>query len=390
MKTQTVVKTVLVLIGVASFTFAGASAQETDMPDHYRVYIGTYTGGASEGIYLLDFDASTGTLELQGLAAATESPSFLAIHPRKPVLYAVGEMSKTSDHPGGTISAYAIDEETGMLTLLNRESTVGKGPCHVCVAPSGKHVAAANYGGGSIALLPILDDGQLGPASSFIQHEGSSVNPQRQEGPHAHSVNFDKAGRILIAADLGIDKLMLYRYNVDNGELTANEPPFASLAPGAGPRHVAIHPSGRFIYSVNELASTVTAFAYDAETGAMKEVQSITTLPEGFDGENTTAEIRVHPSGTFLYASNRGHDSIAAFALDEDSGMLTALGHTPTGGQTPRNFNVDPSGQYLLAANQASDNVVVFKIDPERGTLTATGDEVAVPTPVCVLFIPAR
>lgn len=360
------------------------------MTDRYRVYIGTYTGGASEGIYLLDLDASSGALNVVGLAAEVESPSFLAIHPAKRVLYAVGEMSKASDHPGGTISAFAIDDDSGTLSLLNQESTVGKGPCHVCVAPSGKHVAAANYSSGSTVLLPILNDGRLGAASSFVQHEGSSVNPSRQEGPHAHSVNFDKAGRILIAADLGIDKLMLYRYDPDTGELAPGEPSFASLAPGAGPRHVAIHPSGQFVYAVNELANTVTTFAYEADTGALDEVQTIGTLPDGFDGENTTAEIRVHPTGRFLYASNRGHDSIAAFSLDSDSGMLTAIGHTSTGGQTPRNFNVDPSGRCLLAANQATGNVVVFRIDPETGALTPTGKEVVVPTPVCVVFDPIR
>ncbi len=358
------------------------------MPDHYRVYVGTYTQGVSEGIYLLDFDASTGDLTLQGLAVATENPSFLAIHPDKAVLYAVGEMAGTSEHPGGTISAFAIDKVTGLLKLINQESTIGTGPCHVCVAPSGRHVAAANYGGGSIALFPVEDDGSLNPASSFIQHEGSSVNPQRQEGPHAHSVTFDKAGRMLIAADLGLDKLMLYRYDAARGELTANNPPFARVAPGSGPRHVAIHPSGRFIYCVNEMGNTVTAFAYDAESGAMQELQSIGTLPEGFDGDNTTAEIQVHPSGKFLYASNRGHDSIAVFAIDEDTGRLADIGHTPTGGHTPRSFNIDPSGRYLFAANQDTDNVVVFRIDPEHGTVAPTGRDVGIAAPVCVVFQP--
>jgi 6-phosphogluconolactonase len=385
-----IVRRMLVTVGLAGVLIVGAFAQESTMTDRYRVYIGTYTGGASEGIYLLDLDASSGTLNVVGLAAEVESPSFLAIHPEKRVLYAVGEISKASDHPGGTIGAFAIDDDTGTLSLLNQESTVGKGPCHVCVAPSGKHVAAANYSSGSTVLLPILDDGRLGAASSFVQHEGSGANPSRQEGPHAHSVNFDKTGRILIAADLGIDKLMLYRYDAETGELAPGEPAFASLAPGAGPRHVAIHPSGQFIYAVNELANTVTAFAYDADTGALDEVQTIGTLPDGFEGENTTAEIRVHPTGRFLYASNRGHDSIAAFSLDGDSGMLTAIGHTSTGGQTPRNFNVDPSGRILLAANQATDNIVVFRVDPETGALTATGQEVEVPTPVCVVFDPIR
>lgn len=382
----------LVAIGLllaAGIGESSAVAQEEGMADRYRVYIGTYTGGASEGIYLLDFDASSGALEVVGLAAATGNPSFLALHPTMRVLYAVGEMPKDAERPGGAISAFSIDDETGLLTLLNQESTVGKGPCHVCVAPSGKHVAAANYGGGSTVLLPVLDDGRLGVASSFIQHEGSSVNPGRQEGPHAHSVNFDPTGRILIAADLGTDKLMLYRYE-ESGMLTPSDPPFASLAPGAGPRHVAVHPSGKFIYSVNELLSTVTAFAYDADSATLTEVQTIGTLPGNFEGENTTAEIRVHPSGNFLYASNRGHDSIAVFGIDPETGMLTDIGHTSTGGKTPRNFNVDPSGRYLLAANQATDNVVVLRIDAETGTLTPTGVEVEVATPVCVVFDAVR
>jgi 6-phosphogluconolactonase len=359
---------------------ASSSAEEAS--PSWRVYVGTYTQGASTGIYLLVLDPLSGRLEMQGVACETENPSFLAMHPTKPVLYAVAEMGL----PEGVVSAFQVDVESGLLTLLNRRATKGPGPCHVAVAPSGRHVAVANYTGGSVALLPVLDDGQLGEATGFVQHEGHSVNPQRQEGPHAHSVNFDAAGRFLFAADLGADKVFVYPYDEDTGSLAAQGAPFVELAPGAGPRHFTFHPSSRYAYVVNELDNTVTVFAYDTKTGHLQAMQSIGTLPDGFESVSHTAEIRVHPSGRFLYASNRGHDSIAVFAFDLDSGTLTALDHTPTGGETPRNFNIDPTGNFLLVANQSSDNVVVFRIDAESGRLTPTGHAVKVPSPVCVLF----
>jgi 6-phosphogluconolactonase len=345
------------------------------------VYIGTYTGGASEGIYLLQFDADSGALTLEGLAAETENPSFLAVHPHKPFIYAAGESGAGDEIPGGAVSAFAIQPDTGLLTLLNRQASQGGGACHVSVSPSGAHVAVANYGSGGIALLPVNDDGSLAPASAFHQHEGSSVNPKRQEGPHAHSVNFDAAGRFLFAADLGTDSIQVYAYDAAAGTLTPAGS--ATLAPGAGPRHFVFHPSGKFAWVVNEMGNTITAFAY--ADGALTEVQTVPTLPADFEGESSTAEIRVHPSGRFLYASNRGHDSIAAFAIDEATGLLTPLCHTPTGGKTPRNFALNPTGQWLLAANQESDSVVVFRVKDD-GRLEANGDQVEVPAPVCVLF----
>lgn len=346
----------------------------------WRVYIGTYTGGDSEGIYRLALDPETGALTSHGLAAGTENPSFLALHPELPVLYAVGEMAA-----GGTVSAFAIDPGTGALTLINAQSSEGRGPCHVAVSPDGALVALANYSGGNIAAYPVNDDGSLEPASSVMQHEGSSVHP-RQQAPHAHSVIFDANGRHLFAADLGIDKMMSYR--VEGAELAPNDPPYAGLVPGAGPRHFVFHPSGDFAYAVNELDNTVTAFHYDAGTGTLETIHSVGTLPDDFDGQNTTAEIRVHPSGRFLYASNRGHDSIAVFSIDTGSGRLEALGQTATEGQTPRNFNLDPTGKWLLAANQATNSVVVFAIDPDAGTLEPNGQVLEVPTPVCVVFVP--
>ncbi|MCC6489793.1 MAG: lactonase family protein [Candidatus Hydrogenedentes bacterium] len=375
----------LLLAGMAALPMR-VCAQDASVLAPWHVFIGTYTGGDSEGIYLLTLDPETGQLTRVGIAAKTQNPSFLALHPTKPILYAVGELPADAAHPGGTVSAFRIDEESGMLTLLNQESSKGPGPCHAAVAPSGRHVAVANYGGGSIALLPVQEDGSLGAASAFVQHEGKSANPKRQEGPHAHSVNFDRAGTFLFAADLGVDKVFIYRYDGDKGLLTANQPAFASLAPGAGPRHFTFHPAGHAAYVVNELDNTVSYFTYDAEAGRLDFVDAYTTLPDGFEGVNHTAEIRVDPLGNYLYASNRGHDSIASFLIHPDAGTLIARGHTSTGGKTPRNFNLDPEGRYLLAANQDSGNIVVFRVNPGLGTLEPTGSSVEIPSPVCVVF----
>jgi 6-phosphogluconolactonase len=256
------------------------------------------------------------------------------------------------------------------------------------VDSQGKNVLVANYGGGTSAVLPIQPDGRLAAPSSIIQHSGSSVNPERQEGPHAHSINLDAGNRFAFTADLGLDKVLIYRFDGAKGTLAPNAPPSVSTAPGAGPRHFAFHPSGRYAYVINELDSTVTAFRYDGQSGTLTTLQAISTLPAGFSGDTTTAEVQVHPSGRFLYGSNRGHDSIAMFAIDPDTGRLTALGHQPTGGKTPRNFGIDPTGAYLLAANQDSDNLVLFRIE-ETGRLTSTGQAIQVPKPVCVKMIPA-
>lgn len=349
--------------------------------ENVRVYIGTYTRGDSEGIYQLELNRESGVLGEPVLAGATENPSFLALHPERPVLYAAGEMSD-----GGTVSAFAIDAASGTLKPLNQQSAEGRGPCHVSIAPDGKQAAVANYGSGNVALYPLAADGQLGKVSGTAQHSGSSVNERRQDGPHAHSVNFDAAGRFLVAADLGIDKLLVYQ--VEDGSLTPNDPAFAAVAPGAGPRHFAFHPDGELAYVVNELDSTINAFRYDAERGKLDSLQTIGTLPDDFDGDNTTAEIRVHPSGKYVYASNRGDDSIAAFKVDPELGVLTAIGHESSGGETPRNFNIGPSGEFLLAANQKSDNVVVLRVDPETGALSETEHSVSIPSPVCVVFVP--
>jgi len=357
--------------------------------DVVLVYVGTYTRGASEGIYLCHLDLATGRLELAGLAAKAVNPSFLAIHPSRSLLYAVGEMSNFAGEKTGAVSAFSIDRKTGQLSLLNQAGSQGRGPCHLVVDHTGKYVLVANYGGGSVACLSIKDDGRLGKATSFVQHQGSSVDPRRQKGPHAHSINLDAANRFAFAADLGLDKILIYRFDAKGGQLAPNEPAWAEVAPGSGPRHFAFHPSGRYAYVINELKSTVTGFRYDRRRGALEPIETVSTLPEGFDGDNTTAEVQVHPSGKFLFGSNRGHDSIAIFRIDLDTGRLTFVGNESTRGSTPRNFGIDPTGAYLLAANQATDNVVVFRIDANTGKLSPTGHSAAVPSPVCVKMIMA-
>jgi 6-phosphogluconolactonase len=373
-----------VVLGVPVAGFAAtAAAASPDRLGKLWVYVGTYTKGtASQGIYLLQLDRARGELTSLGLAAEAVNPSFVAIHPHRHWLYAVGEGKKE-----GGVGAYRIEPRTGKLTLLGRQSSGGIGPCHVLVDLSGKCVLAANYGSGGVACLPIEDDGRLRAATSIIQHRGSSINPQRQTGPHAHSSALDPANRLAFVCDLGLDKIMVYRLDAARGLLTPNDPPFASVAPGSGPRHFAFHPNAHFAYVINEMASTVTAFEYDAAGGRLSAIQTITTLPADFHGSNTCAEIQVHPSGKFLYGSNRGHDSIAMFAIDGLTGKLSPLGFESTQGKTPRNFGLDPSGAFLLAANMASDNVVLFRIGAD-GKLTPTGQSVSVPAPVCVKMMP--
>lgn len=356
-----------------------------------RVYVGTYTGGESRGIYVMELDPGTGKLSAPRLAAESVSPSFLAIHPDRKHVYAVSEIADFEGKKTGAVRAFEIESESGLLTPLNQQPSRGGGPCHLVVDHGGKNVLVANYGGGSVAVVPIGPDGKLGEPSSSIQHEGKGANPKRQEGPHAHSINLDAAGRFAVAADLGLDKLLVYRFDASKGTLTPNDPPSTSLDPGAGPRHFAFHPDGKHAYVINEMLLTVTALDYDADRGALTPTQTITTVPEGVTGDHlSTAEVQVHPSGKFLYGSNRGHHSIAAFSIDPKSGRLTSIGHQSTGGKTPRNFGIDPSGRYLLAANQDSGTVVVFAIDPKTGQLEPTGHSAEVPKPVCVKFLAPR
>ncbi|NLF72141.1 MAG: lactonase family protein [Candidatus Anammoximicrobium sp.] len=366
---------------------AAAADQEQAGSDCLRIYVGTYTSGASQGIYLGRLDLADGGLRLDGVAAETKNPSFLALHPNRRFLYAVGEISDFAGKRTGAVNAFRIEPATGRLEPLNQQSSGGPGPCHVAVDHSGRNVLVANYGGGSAAVLPIRKNGTLGSATAFVQHQGASVNPRRQQGPHAHSINLDPANRFAFVADLGLDKVLIYRFDAAAGKLTPNDPPWASVVPGAGPRHFAFHPTGKFAYVINELGSSLTAFRYDAARGALEEVQTVSSLPAGPVEGNSTAEVQVHPSGKFLYGSNRGHDSIAVFAADAVTGQLKLVEHESTQGKTPRNFGVDPTGRFLLACNQASDTIVGFRIDQETGALTPTGQKLDVPSPVCVKFI---
>jgi 6-phosphogluconolactonase len=345
--------------------------------------------GTSKGIYLGELDLRSGELTTPALVGKTANPSFLAIHPNRRFLYAVNEVASFAGMKSGSVSAFAIDPQTGALTLLNQQPSRGTEPAHLIVDRQGKNVLVANYGGGSVAVLPIDAEGRLGPATGFVQHTGSSVTQSRQAAPHAHAVILDSANRFAFVADLGLDKVLIYQFDAAQGTLAPNDPPFASVPPGSGPRHFAFHPNGRTAYVINELTSTVTTFRYDAAKGALEPLQTISTLPADFTKTNSTAEIVVHPSGKFLYGSNRGHDSIAIFAIDADTGQLTLIGHELTQGKTPRNFTVDPTGAYLLAANQGSGTIVVFRIDPESGRLTPTGHTANVSTPACVELMPA-
>lgn len=357
-------------------------------PTAYWVYLGTYTGGKSpsKGIYVARLDVRTGELAQPELAAEVTNPSFVALHPNGRFLYAVGEMG---GQKGGAVSAFAIDPASGRLTLLNQVSSRGSGPCHLNVDKTGRYVVAVNYGSGSTTAIAIQPDGRLGESTAFIQHSGSSVNPKRQQGPHAHSVNFSPDNRFAVVADLGLDQVLVYRFDAAKGTLEPNQPPYAKVAAGSGPRHFAFHPNGRFGYVINELASTVTAFAWDARRGALSEIQTISTLPKDFSGENYCAEVVAHPSGRFLYGSNRGHDSIAVFSIDRQ-GKLALIEHVPTQGKFPRNFAIEPGGAYMLVANQNSNNVVVFRIDSKTGRLSATGKQVSVGAPVCVRYLAIR
>jgi 6-phosphogluconolactonase len=356
------------------------------------VYFGTYTGKKSKGIYVSRLDTKAGKLTAPELAAQVASPSFLAVPPKGRFLYAVNEASSSAGKPAGAVSAFAIDSTSGKLTLLNQQSSVGAGPCHLITDHAGKNVLIANYGGGSVAVLPVQNDGSLAAASSFIQHTGASVNKSRQEAPHAHGIYLDAANRFAYVPDLGLDRLLIYRFDPDKGSLTANAPPLASVAPGSGPRHFALHPKGRFAYVINEIACTVTAFACDGKRGELKELQTLSTLPAGESVKPgySTAELFVHPSGKYLYGSNRGHDTIVSYAIDEKTGQLTLIEHTSTQGKIPRGFGIDPSGDWLVAANQNSDNVVLFRLDAKTGRLTPTGQTIEVGAPVSVTFVPPR
>ncbi|HKX29715.1 MAG TPA: lactonase family protein [Blastocatellia bacterium] len=353
------------------------------------LYIGTYTNGRNESIYVYRLNLASGELQPVTIGRGVVNPSYLAIDAQNRYLYAVNEVDQIGGKPNGGVTALAIDQQTGELRVINQQSSQGRAPCYINIDPSGKYVLVANYNSGSFAVLPINSDGSLGAAVDFVQDSGSGPNRGRQEGPHGHCILTDPLGSYAFAVDLGIDKVMIYNFNQGSGKLTPNTQPFFQAQPGAGPRHFEIHPNRQFAYVINELNSTLTAFNYDNARGLLSELQTVPTLPAGFTGTNTSADIHVHPSGKFIYGSNRGHDSIVAYTIDAATGRLTFLAHESTQGRTPRNFVIDPTGTYLLVANQDTNTVVTFRIDQTTGRLISTGKVTSVPTPVCLKFAPS-
>lgn len=353
------------------------------------VYFGTYTGTTSKGIYVARFHPASGTLSAPQLAVSTTNPSFLAITPDAQFLYAVNEISSYGGQVSGSVSAFALHKDTGMLTPINKQQTLGADPAHLSVDRSGHTVLVANYTGGSVASFPIGPDGSLGAMISFVQHSGRSVNPDRQTSPHAHQIVTDPKNQFVYVADLGLDKVMVYRFDAAAHTFTQAAPPSARLAPGAGPRHLTFDASGAHVYVINEMACTITAFTRDPSNGSLTEFQTISSLPPGAaaQADDTTAEIALAPSGKFLYGSTRGHDSISVFTVDAASGRLTFVANTKLPGKTPRGFGITPDGAYMLVAEQNSDSVVVFRVDKTTGTLIGTTAMISVGKPVDVKFV---
>ena len=363
------------LLTIAALTFAldGLAANSL-------AYFGTYTGPKSKGIYVSRFDSSTGKLGAPELAAEIARPSWVALHPNGRFLYAVSELGKDS-----AITAFAIDRASGKLSMLNKVLSGGSAACHLAINKAATLIYVANYGSGSVAGFQLKKDASLGERVAFVQHQGASVDQKRQRGPHAHAVVFSPDEKFLFVPDLGTDQYVGYGVGKD-GSLSPADPPFAKIKGGSGPRHFAFHPRGKFAFGLNEMGSSVTAFTY-ANHGALKEIGTFSTLPADFKEENNSAEIEVDPAGTYLYASNRGHDSISVFSISRNDGKLTDVQRVPTQGKIPRGFKLDPSGKFVVAANQNSDNVVIFARDAKSGKLTATGQVVEVPSPVCIQFL---
>jgi 6-phosphogluconolactonase len=369
-------------IGVFGVLASRSLAWSNQVP---MIYIGTYTSGKSEGIYGYQFDPQSGALTRVNSIKST-NPSFLAIDRSKRYLYAVNEVGEYLGKPSGGVSAYMIERPNLNLRLLNEQATQGADPCHLSVDSKRKVLLVANYTGGNVTVLPIRPDGTLGMVMDVEQHEGSGPKEQ-QKGPHAHCIMLDRNERYAFASDLGIDKVMIYRFDRATGKLTPAQQPFAELKSGAGPRHLTFHPNGKYLYVIDELDSTMTVFGYDERNGTLTHVDTVSTLPSDFSGTSYCADVHVSQSGKFLYGSNRGHNSIVVFEIDPRTGKLKLVQHISTAGDWPRNFTIDPSGAFLLVANQRSDNVVTFSIDPGTGQLKPTGHNESIPSPVCLRFL---
>jgi 6-phosphogluconolactonase len=368
--------------GSESFAWGDESQLDGDL-----LYVGTYTeGGRPEGIYLIRMDRRSGKLRRVGSVNAGANPSFLAIHPNGRVLYAVNEVEKLNGRATGAVSAFAIASDTGALTRRNEQPSEGGAPCYVSVDRSGRVVLVANYVGGNVALLPIQADGTLAPATQLVQHKGKGPNAARQDAAHAHCIVADPSNRFVLAADLGVDRVFVYRLDLDGKSLRHVEGGDAVMRPGAGPRHIAFHPTLPLVFVANELDSTVTTLRFDAERGALSPLDTRSTVPAGWTGTNYPADIHVASSGRTLYVSNRGHNSLAVFSVAKSTGALALNQVVSTDGDWPRNFTLDPTGRWMLVANQRSDSIVVFRRDRASGRLTPTRQRIALPSPVCLRF----
>jgi 6-phosphogluconolactonase len=353
------------------------------------VYVGTYTApqSSSKGIYAYRFDSKTGKMSPLGLMAEGPDPTFLAVHPNGKYLYAINEVDTYQGKKAGSVSAYSIDKSSGKLTLLNRVSSGASGPCHIVVDATGKAVMVANYSGGAFASFPVQADGKLGEAASVEVLKGSSMDKSRQNEPHAHSVVLTKNNKFMLGGDLGTDKVMIYKLDPATAKITPNSPAFATVKPGSGPRHLAFSPDQKHVWVLSEMASTVTTFEFDPNTAAMKEIDVVSTLPADYKGESTTAEIEVDAKGQHVYASNRGHDSIAVFDVDQKTGKLKLVQNVTTSGSIPRAFVIDPSGNFILAGNQKTNNISVMRIDRATGKLTPLSEKIELGAPVAFAFV---
>jgi 6-phosphogluconolactonase len=386
---------VIVVAVLASVSQRGnLSARATQ--HSYFVYVGTYTDtpAKGEGIYGYRYDAKTGHLTPLGVAAEIPNPSFLATDPQHRFLYAVTERGSDPKVTGAfsdqTVSSYSINPQSGALTFMNKVSSAGGMPCHLVMDRTGKMLFVADYGSGRVVSYAIKPDGSIGEQSGLGQDSGSSVDARRQQGPHVHSTVLSPDNRFLFTPDLGLDQIKIYKIDPAKGTFTPDDPPFVSVTPGLGPRHFAFGRGAKYAYAVCEMGSSVVVFSYDRAKGSLKPIQTISTLPSDFKAQSASAEIEVDESGRYLYASNRGSDSITVFAIDQQKGTLTNLQVVSTLGKSPRNFKIDPAGKYLIAANQNSNQLVLLKIDPHTGQLTPGDEIVDVPSPVCVLFVPAK
>ncbi len=365
----------LLLIGLLYLMSTTTHGQSNDL----YLFVGTYTTKTSEGIYVYKFNTNTGDFTPISVANGIKNPSFLALSPDKRYLYSVAEMS------GGAVSSFSFDKKSGYLTMLNTQSAGGDGPCHVAVDKTGKWVIVGNYRGGSLSILPVQVDGSLGKATQTIQHEGSSVNKERQEKAHVHSINIAPNNEDVFVPDLGTDKIMTYQLNTQTGQLTPGTPAFTAATAGAGPRHFTFHPNGKFAYVIQELDGTVTGFNY--KKGQLAPFQTISTVPDDYKGRKWCADIHISPDGKFLYGSNRAHESLVIYSINQKNGQLTYVGHQDVLGKTPRNFMIDPTGKWVLVANQDTDNIVIFGRDKKTGKLTPTGKEIKVSMPVCLITL---